>query len=209
MHRILFKGSLNANVSFASYGIAQIWYNTSRKQLSSTYLFILLPPVAPLRKEWRKESLELVLFMFLLTVEYLLILVGIQTLSLLWSALVEATSLYLPSDVGNKHSGRRLLIIPLYFLLLGDFLWSLFLWGLFAPEGGLFGWSPFKDPLRGMDLTLLTKRWQYGLAQYWPFFPLHAIMSYSTSIDTPMCPKLQRTHTEHTSYRLLHTNLLG
>ena len=41
------------------------------------------PTEAPLKKEWRKESLELVLFMFLLTAEYPFILVGIQTLSLL------------------------------------------------------------------------------------------------------------------------------
>ena len=53
--------------------------------------------MAPLCKGWREESLELVLSMFFLTIEYPLVLLGILSLS--WIALVEATSFYLLSDV--------------------------------------------------------------------------------------------------------------
>lgn len=84
MHRIFFERSLHANVSFASYGIVPDLVQYKQKTgLFSLILYSTLTSGSSKEgMEKRKQSLDLALFMLLLTIGYPLILVGIQTLSL-------------------------------------------------------------------------------------------------------------------------------
>lgn len=69
MHRIFFERSLNVNVSFASYGIAQIWY----KRATGLFYFTLYSTSTSgsAKERMEKRELGLVLSMFLLAVGYL------------------------------------------------------------------------------------------------------------------------------------------